>query len=87
MSELTLVIGNKNYFSWSLRAWILMKHLGLEFREVVISLYTATSQTEVRKHSPSGRVPVLLDGEQCVWDSLAICESVAERTGRGWPRE
>lgn len=85
MSELTLVIGNKNYSSWSLRPWILMKRLGMKFREVVIPLYTPTAEAEIRKYSPSGRVPVLRDGPLCVWDSLAICEYVAELTERGWP--
>jgi len=87
MSDLTLVIGNRNYSSWSLRPWMLLKHLGLEFREVLIPLYTPTSKDEIEKYSPSGRVPVLFDGELCVWDSLAICEYVAELAGRGWPRE
>lgn len=87
MSDLILVLGNKNYSSWSLRPWILMKRLELDFREVVIPLYMPTAQAEIGKYSPSGRVPVLRDGELCVWDSLAICEYVAELTGRGWPPE
>jgi glutathione S-transferase len=87
MSDLTLVIGNKNYSSWSLRAWILLKHLELEFRERLIRLDTPTSKDEIETYGPSGRVPVLLDGELRVWDSLAICEYVAELTGRGWPRD
>lgn len=87
MSDLTLVIGNKNYASWSLRAWIFMKHLGLEFREVVIPLYTPAADVELRKWTPSGRVPVLWDDKLCVWDSLAICEYAAELAGHGWPEE
>jgi glutathione S-transferase len=87
MSDLTLVIGNKNYSSWSLRAWILLKRLELEFRERLIRLDTPTSKDEIETYGPSGRVPVLLDGELRVWDSLAICEYVAELTGRGWPRD
>jgi glutathione S-transferase len=87
MSDLTLVIGNRNYSSWSLRPWMLLKRLGLEFREVQIRLDTPTTKDEIERYGPSGRVPVLLDGELCVWDSLAICEYVAELTGRGWPRE
>jgi len=86
MSDLTLVIGNKNYSSWSLRPWLLMKHLGLEFREMLIPLSQPASRDELDKHSPSGRVPVLRQGELCVWDSLAICEYVCELTGRGWPK-
>jgi glutathione S-transferase len=87
MSDLTLVIGNRNYSSWSLRPWMLLKHLGLEFREVVIRLDTPTTKDEIEKYGPSGRIPVLLDGDICVWESLAICEYVAESSGRGWPRD
>jgi glutathione S-transferase len=84
---LTLVIGNKNYSSWSLRAWMLLRHLGLEFEEVVVPLYTPAYAGEIRRYSPAGRVPVLLDGNVHVWDSLAIAEYVAEKTGRGWPAD
>jgi glutathione S-transferase len=87
MSDLTLVIGNRNYSSWSLRPWMLLKHLGLGFREVQIRLDTPSTRDEIEKYGPSGRVPVLLDGELCVWDSLAICEYAAELAGRGWPHE
>lgn len=87
MSDLTLVIGNRNYSSWSLRPWMLLKRLGLEFREIVIRLDTPTSKDEIEKYSPSGRVPVLLDGDLTVWDSLAICEYLAELSGRGWPSD
>lgn len=86
MSDLTLVIGNKNYSSWSLRPWILMRRLALEFREAQIQLDTPTTRDEIEKYGPSGRVPVLLDGELRVWDSISICEYVAEIAGRGWPR-
>jgi glutathione S-transferase len=85
MAPLTLVIGNKNYSSWSLRAWLFMKHIGVAFEEVVIALDTATTHEEIEKYGPSGRLPVLRHGELCVWDSLAICEYVAELSGRGWP--
>ncbi|MGH8303414.1 MAG: glutathione S-transferase family protein [Steroidobacteraceae bacterium] len=87
MSDLTLVIGNRNYSSWSLRAWMLLKRLGVEFREVLIRLDTPVTKDEIAKYGPSERVPVLLDGDLSVWDSLAICEYAAELTGRGWPRE
>jgi glutathione S-transferase len=87
MSELTLVIGNKNYSSWSLRPWILMKRLGLEFGEVLLKLYTPEFKEELERYAPGGRVPVLKHGKLCVWDSLAICEYIVELTGRGWPAQ
>ena len=87
MAPLTLVIGNKNYSSWSLRAWLFMKHAGIAFDEVVIALDTASTHEEIEKYGPSGRVPVLRHGELTVWDSLAICEYVAELIGTGWPQE
>src|SRR2546421_11901700 len=86
MAPLTLVIGNKNYSSWSLRAWLLMKHVGVAFEEIVIALDTPGTHEQIERYGPSGRVPVLLHGELRVWDSLAICEYVAELTGKGWPQ-
>jgi glutathione S-transferase len=86
MAALTLVIGNRNYSSWSLRAWLLLKHLGLEFDEIVIGLDRADTRDQVEQHSPSGRLPVLLHGELRIWDSLAICEYAAELAEKGWPR-
>ena len=82
-----LIVGNKNYSSWSLRPWILMKHLGLEFAERLIPLDTPEFSREVGAVSPSRRVPVLEHGNLVVWDSLAICEYACELAGRGWPRE
>lgn len=87
MSELTLAIGNKNYSSWSLRPWLLMKHLGVDFREHLIQLSVDATRGEIDKQGPSGKVPVLRDGELCVWDSLAICEYIAELRGAGWPTD
>jgi glutathione S-transferase len=86
MAALTLVIGNKNYSSWSLRAWLLAKHLGVEFDEIVIALDSPDTREQIEQHSPSGRLPLLRDGELRVWESLAICEYLAELTGRGWPQ-
>jgi glutathione S-transferase len=80
-----LTMGNKNYSSWSLRPWLLMKHLGLEFAERVIPLDTPEFVREVGTSSPTRRVPVLRHGALLVWDSLAICEYACELTGRGWP--
>jgi glutathione S-transferase len=86
MSDLTLIIGNKNYSSWSLRPWILMKQLGLAFEEKLVRLYAPDSKDEILKLGPSGRVPILHHGDLTVWDSLAICEYVAELAGKGWPK-
>ncbi|MBI1204822.1 MAG: glutathione S-transferase [Rhodopseudomonas sp.] len=76
---LTLVIGNKNYSSWSLRPWIAMKAAGIAFDEVVIPLYEPGSAEEIAKYSPAGKVPILIDGDWAVWDSIAILEYLAER--------
>jgi glutathione S-transferase len=86
MAPLTLVIGNKNYSSWSLRAWLFMKHAGLEFEEILVPLDTPETREQIERYGPSGRVPVLRQGKLCVWDSLAICEYVAELSGKGWPK-
>ncbi len=89
MSRLTLVIGNKNYSSWSLRGWLVVKRTGAPFDEVRVVLDTPTTRAELLRHSPSGRVPVLHDGDVTVWDSLAICEYLAERYPAAglWPDE
>jgi glutathione S-transferase len=86
---LTLIIGNKNYSSWSLRPWIAMKVAGLEFDERVIPLYEPGSREQVLAFSPAGKVPVLIDGDQMVWESLAILEYLAERFPEAglWPRD
>jgi glutathione S-transferase len=85
MAPLTLIIGNRNYSSWSLRAWLLLKHLGLPFREIVIQLDGPDTREQLEAASPSARVPVLHAGALRVWDSLAICEYAVELAGRGWP--
>jgi glutathione S-transferase len=87
MAKYTLVIGNKAYSSWSLRPWLLMKHAGLEFDEVRIPLYQDDHAAKIRDYSPSGKVPVLVDGLTTMWDSLAICEYLAEHhpDRRLWP--
>lgn len=89
MAGLTLVIGNKNYSSWSLRPWLLMKHLGVEFTELLIKLDMTDTPEQIKQHSPTKKVPVLVDGPLTVWDSLAICEYVSEKflEGRGWPAD
>jgi glutathione S-transferase len=87
MSELLLTMGNKNYSSWSLRAWILLKHVGLEFAERIIPLDTKDFARDIADVSPTSRVPVLRHGELVIWDSLAICEYACELAGQGWPRD
>jgi glutathione S-transferase len=82
-----LVIGNKNYSSWSLRPWLAMKVLGLAFDEVRIPLYREGSKEQILRYSPAGRVPILRDGETMVWDSLAILEYLAEKYPNLWPSE
>ena len=74
MADFTLVIGNKNYSSWSLRGWLMVRIAGIEFEELVIPLDLPETQPEIRKHSPSGRLPVLLHRGLAVWESLAIGE-------------
>jgi glutathione S-transferase len=86
VAQLTLAIGNRNYSSWSLRAWIALRHLGVDFTETVIPLDQPGTHEQIDSYGPSGTVPVLRAGELTVWDSLAICEYAAELTGRGWPR-
>jgi glutathione S-transferase len=87
--SLTLVVGNKVYSSWSLRPWHLLRHGGVPFEEIVIPLYQEGSKEQILERSPSGKVPALLDGDLCIWDSLAICETLAERFPDrcGWPRD
>ena len=83
-----LVIGNKNYSSWSLRPWLAMKVLGLAFEEKRISLYTPEAKAEILRHSPAGKVPILVDDDGTrVWDSLAILEYLAERHPGLWPSD
>ena len=84
-----LIIGNKNYSSWSFRPWIAMKVAGIPFDEEVISLYVDGSRELILQHSPAGKVPILIDGDTRVWESLAILEYLAEKfPGAGfWPAD
>jgi glutathione S-transferase len=86
---LQLIIGNKRYSSWSLRPWLVMTHFGLPFEEILILLDTPTTSSEIRRYSPSGRVPCLTDGAITVWETLAIIEYLAERfpDRAVWPRD
>jgi glutathione S-transferase len=82
----TLVIANKLYSSWSMRPWLLMKHLGIAFEEIVIPLDQTDTNDRIRRHSPAGKVPILIDGEVTVWETIAIMEYVAETYSSAlWP--
>ncbi|MFT4045654.1 MAG: glutathione S-transferase family protein [Solimonas sp.] len=87
MHPLTLYIGSKRLSSWSLRPWLLIRHHGLPFGEALIALDTPETQARILTHSPSGRVPALAHGDVRVWESLAICEYLAETFAlpRAWP--
>jgi glutathione S-transferase len=85
MADPLLVLGNKNYSSWSMRAWLLLKWLDVEFAELVIPLYRPDSRVAVAPYSPTGQVPVLIDGEIRVWDTFAIILHLADRHPGLWP--
>ncbi len=89
MADLTLVIGNKNYSSWSLRPWLYLKHFGFSFEEIRVPLFTEGYKEKILKHSPTGKVPYLRDGELGVWDSLAVMEYLADQypEKKGWPED
>lgn len=89
MSRPLLVIGNRNYSSWSLRPWLLMREAGIDFAEERLPLATVEFHARIGPLSPSRRVPALHDDGLVVWDSLAICEYVNERWlgGAGWPAD
>lgn len=78
-SSLTLLIANKNYSSWSMRPWLVLKHFGIAFDELQLSLKDPLWAAKVGRFSPALRVPVLIDGDFTVWDTLAIFEYLAER--------
>jgi glutathione S-transferase len=86
---LTLVIGNKNYSSWSFRPWIAMTAAGIAFTEELIPLYRDGSKERILAHSPAGKVPALIDGNVQIWESLAILEHLAERFPAAglWPSD
>jgi glutathione S-transferase len=86
---LTLVIGNKNYSSWSFRPWIALRTAAIPFEEVVIPLYEPGSKERILSFSPAGKVPVLIDGDVRVWESLAIMDYLAERFPQAelWPKD
>ncbi|MGV8961236.1 MAG: glutathione S-transferase family protein [Stenotrophomonas sp.] len=89
MNRPVLVIGNKNYSSWSLRPWLLLRNFEVGFDEVMLELDAPGFAAAALRHSPTGKVPALHDGDLLLWDSLAICEYANERwlDGRGWPAD
>ncbi len=89
MVRYTLVIGNKNYSSWSLRAWLAMRQAGIVFDEVRVPLFEEGYKASIQAYSPAGKVPTLVAGNITVWESLAICEFLAERhpETRLWPAD
>lgn len=89
MAELKLVIGSKTYSSWSLRPWLLLRYHNVAFREIPITLNQPDTAKRIAEYSPSGKVPVLLNGPEKVWESLAICEYAAEtlKLPAAWPSD
>lgn len=89
MDKMLFVTGNKTYSSWSMRAWLALKHTGMDFEEIVVPLFVAGFKEKLLAYSPTGKVPLLRADGQAIWDSLAICEYLAERCpeARLWPQE
>ncbi len=89
MSLLKLVIGNKCYSSWSLRPWIVMKAFGIPFEEMLIQLRSGDTRDRIIEHSPSGKVPALVDGDVSVWETLSILEYLADKFPAHaiWPKD
>ena len=86
---LKLVIGSKNFSSWSLRGWLALEHTGAAYEEIFISFGDSDWREQIKRHSPSGKVPYLIDGALGIWDSLAITEYLAEKfpAARLWPSD
>jgi glutathione S-transferase len=85
VQPIQLIIGNKNYSSWSLRAWICLRKAGIEFEEIRQPLYIAGYRDKLLQYGPTGLVPVFRQGDLTIWDSLAICEYLAELQTSLWP--
>ncbi len=87
--DMTLVVGSKTFSSWSLRPWLLMKQADIPFKELFIALNQVSTREQIKRYSPSGRIPVLLHGDVRIWDSLAIAEYLHEQFPDKdlWPRD
>jgi glutathione S-transferase len=83
----TLYIANKNYSSWSLRPWMVLRELEIPFTEQIVPFHSQEQWAAFRKLSPNGKVPCLIDGDTTVWESLAIVEYLAERHRGVWPQD
>ena len=88
MNKLKLVIGNKNYSSWSLRPWFFLKNLNIDFSEELIFLFEDKTEESLKPYFSDGKVPILIEGDLQVWDSLAIIETIADKypDKQGWPK-
>ncbi len=89
MADLELIIGNKNYSSWSLRPWVFMKHYQINFKEKRVPLFTADTKEALREYDSDFKVPVLKDGGLLIWDTLSILEYLSEQylNSKGWPSD
>ena len=89
MDKIILVIGNKNYSSWSLRPWLVLKYFKIPFEELQVLLGQPNSKEKILQHSPAGKVPILKQGKVTIWESLAICEYLAEAFANRnlWPAD
>ncbi len=89
MNKLKLVIGNKNYSSWSLRPWFFLKNLEIDFDEEIVFLFEDNTERKLKPYFSDEKVPILLDGDLQVWDSLAIIETLADKfpDKLGWPKD
>ncbi|MBY0531829.1 MAG: glutathione S-transferase family protein [Xanthobacteraceae bacterium] len=87
--SLKLILGNKNYSSWSLRPWLALAEHDIPFEEEVIHIYDPASKPKILRYSPAGKMPILLDGENTIWDSLAILETLADKFPQLdlWPKD
>jgi glutathione S-transferase len=87
--SLTLIIGTKKWSSWSLRPWVALKEAGIPFKEMLIHLRQSDTKARILEYSPAGKVPILIDGRELVWDSLAILEYLAVRfpESKLWPHD
>lgn len=87
--SLKLILGNKNYSSWSLRPWLALAEHDIPFEEEVINIYDPASKAKILSYSPAGKMPILIDGESTIWDSIAILETLSDKFPQLdlWPKD